>query len=54
MRKENQLEFEFDPKKLQLMRAIGTGVNQGELIKGLVELFLKFVRIEKEERTNDG
>jgi hypothetical protein len=44
-----QLQLEFDPRKLRLMRAILLRVDQQELIKELSRIFFNFVQIENKE-----
>ncbi len=48
-----QLELEFDPQKLRLMRAILVRVDQQELIKELSQIFFNFVQIESKEVLRD-
>ena len=54
MGRQRQMLFEFDPERLKLVRKICSSVDQDELVNGLVEIYLNFVRNEKGEITKDG
>ena len=54
MSRQRQMLIEFDPERLKLVRKICSSVDQDELVNGLVEMYLGFVRNEKGEITKDG
>ena len=48
-----QLSLEFDQEKSRLMKSILAASNQRAIIKGLVELYVEFIHIEKSEAPKD-
>jgi hypothetical protein len=48
-----QLHLEFDQEKLTFMKSILDAVDQRAIIKGLVELYVEFVQVEKSEASKD-
>lgn len=49
MRKQLHFEFEYDQKRVDLIRSKIDEASQRELIKGIAELYLKFILTDKEE-----
>ena len=49
MRKQLHFEFEYEQKRMDLIRSKIDGTSQRELIKGIVELYVKFILTDKEE-----
>lgn len=48
-----QLPLEFEQEKLKLLKSIFSTVDQREVIKGLIELYLQFIHLEKKGRTKE-
>lgn len=48
-----QLQLEFDQEKVKFMRSILITVDLKAMIKGLVELYVEFIKIEKCEAPKD-
>ena len=49
----SQLQLEFDQEKVKFMKSILDAVDQRAIIKGLVELYVEFIHLEKSEAPKD-
>ena len=54
MSKKRQLRFEFDTKQLEVTRSVHVNADQKKLIKGIVALYLEYMKIKRIEGQKKG